>query len=110
MVAVLVLALGFDISILWATLTGLMAGIIIGFTSEYFTSDAHKPVIETAKVSGSGAAITIITGYSYGLISIVPSIVGIVAATLISYFLVQNSGSDFRRLRHRYQRGGDALH
>jgi K(+)-stimulated pyrophosphate-energized sodium pump len=90
MVAILVLVADFDISILWATLVGLAAGVIIGFTSDYFTSDAHKPVNETARVSGSGAAINIITGYSYGLISIVPSIIGIVAATLISYFLVDN--------------------
>ncbi len=90
MVAILVLVADFDISILGATLVGLAAGVIIGFTSDYFTSDAHKPVNETARVSGSGAAINIITGYSYGLISIVPSIIGIVAATLISYFLVDN--------------------
>jgi K(+)-stimulated pyrophosphate-energized sodium pump len=45
-------------------------------------------------VSGSGAAINIITGFSYGLISIVPSIVGIVAATLISYFLAEAAGID----------------
>lgn len=93
MVAIFDLVAGFDINVLWATLVGLAAGIIIGFTSDYFTSDAHKPINETARVSGSGAAITIITGYSYGLISIVPSVIGIVAATLISYFLVQNSGS-----------------
>ncbi len=93
MVAILVLVSKIDISILWATLVGLVAGVIIGFTSDYYTSDEHNPVKETARVSGSGSAITIITGYSYGLISIVPSIIGIVAATLISYFLVQNSGS-----------------
>jgi K(+)-stimulated pyrophosphate-energized sodium pump len=66
--------------------------VLIGFTSEYFTSSDSRPVAETARVSSSGAAITIITGYSYGLISIVPSILGIAAATLAAYYLAQHSG------------------
>jgi len=92
MVAALVIFGGYDMGALWATLVGLITGVVIGFTSDYFTSDAHKPVIETARVSSSGSAITIITGYSYGLISIVPSVIGIVIATLLSYFLAQSSG------------------
>src|SRR4030042_6136220 len=48
--------------------------------------------METARVSNSGAAINIITGFSYGLISIVPPIIGIVVATLLSYNLAQASG------------------
>ncbi len=81
----------YDMGALWATLVGLVTGVIIGFTSDYFTSDAHKPVQETAKVSGSGSAITIITGFSYGLISIVPSVIGIVVATLASYYFADAS-------------------
>jgi K(+)-stimulated pyrophosphate-energized sodium pump len=88
-----VLAGGFDIATLWATLAGLITGVIIGFTSDFYTGDDRPPVVETAKVSGSGAAINIITGFSYGLISIVPSIVGIVAAMLISYFVAENSAT-----------------
>jgi K(+)-stimulated pyrophosphate-energized sodium pump len=64
----------------------------IGFTSDYYTSADFHPVIETARVSGSGAAINIITGFSYGLVSIVPSVVGIVVATLLSYYLTEWSG------------------
>jgi K(+)-stimulated pyrophosphate-energized sodium pump len=88
-----VLAGGFDIATLWATLAGLITGVIIGFTSDFYTGDDRPPVVETAKVSGSGAAINIITGFSYGLVSIVPSIVGIVAAMLISYFVAENSAT-----------------
>ncbi len=69
-----------------------MTGVVIGFTSDYFTSEDHKPVYETARVSGSGAAINIITGFSYGLISIVPSVIGIAVATLLSYYLADASG------------------
>ena len=92
MVAALVILGELNYGILWATITGLVTGVIIGFTSDYFTSEDHKPVVETARVSGSGAAINIITGFSYGLMSIVPSIIGIVAATLSSYYLAEASG------------------
>jgi K(+)-stimulated pyrophosphate-energized sodium pump len=92
MVVVFVLMSDFNLGVIWATLIGLTAGVIIGFTSDYFTSEAHKPVLETARVSGSGAAITIITGFSYGLVSIVPSVIGIAAATLLSFYLAELSG------------------
>lgn len=89
MVVALVLLGGYSLGVLWATLAGLGTGMLIGFTSDFFTGDDRPPVVRTAKVSGSGAAVNIITGFSYGLVSIVPSIVGIVAATLISYFLAE---------------------
>ncbi len=83
---------GYNLGTLWATLAGLVTGIVIGFTSDYFTSAENRPVIETARVCSSGAAINIITGFSYGLVSIVPSVVGIVVATLLSYYLAELSG------------------
>lgn len=92
MVIALVLLGGYDLSTLWSTLVGLIVGVIVGFTTEFFTSEEYKPVKETARVSGSGAAITIIMGFSYGLLSILPSIIGIVAATLVSYYVSEASG------------------
>lgn len=92
MVVVLVLAGGYDLSVLWSTLVGLTTGVLIGFTTEFFTSDEYKPVRETARVSSSGAAITIITGFSYGLLSIFPSVMGIVIATLVSFYISEASG------------------
>lgn len=82
----------YNLGVLWATLAGLVIGVVIGFTSYYYTSSDFRPVMETARVSGSGAAINIITGFSYGLVSIVPSIIGIVVATLLSYYLAELSG------------------
>ncbi len=78
---------GFDLAAMWATLAGLITGVVIGFTSDFFTGDDRPPVVETARVSTSGAAINIITGFSYGLISIAPSMIGIVVAMLIAYFV-----------------------
>jgi K(+)-stimulated pyrophosphate-energized sodium pump len=91
-VTVLVLLGGYDLSTLWSTLIGLVVGVVVGFTTEYFTSEEYKPVKETARVSGSGSAITIITGFSYGLLSIMPSIIGIVIATLVSFYVSEASG------------------
>ena len=70
--------------LIWAILAGTAVGVVIGQTTEFFTSDDQI----TAEYSGSGAAITIISGMSYGLISIVPSIVGIVVAMMVAYFVV----------------------
>jgi len=92
MVVLLVMFADINIGVLWATLTGLVTGVVVGFTSDYFTSEDRKPVQETARVSGSGAAINIITGFSYGLVSIVPSVIGIAVATLLSYYLADSSG------------------
>jgi len=91
LVALLVIFGGYDFSVLWSTLIGLVTGVVIGFTTEFFTSEDFKPVLETAKVSDSGAAITIITGFSYGLLSIFPSIIGIAVATLGSFYISQAS-------------------
>ena len=74
--------------LIWAILAGTAVGVVIGQTTEFFTSDEYKPVQLTAEYSGSGAAITIISGMSYGLISILPSIVGIVISMMVAYYVV----------------------
>ena len=92
LVVLFVLLAKINIGIIWTTLTGLIIGVIIGFTSDYFTSANYKPVLDTAEKSESGAAINIITGFSYGLVSIVPSVIGIAVATLLSYYLAESTG------------------
>jgi len=79
-------SLGLNWGALISTISGLLIGVIIGFTTDYFTNDEHNPVRKVAEISGSGTGLTIITGFSYGLISIAPAMAGIVAATLTSYF------------------------
>ncbi|MCR4392048.1 MAG: sodium/proton-translocating pyrophosphatase [Candidatus Acetothermia bacterium] len=66
-------------------LAGLGAGIVIGMTTDYFTSIDRKPTRRTAEAASKGAAINILTGFSYGLVSIVPSILGICVATLAAW-------------------------
>ena len=75
------------LGVFYATIAGLIAGVVIGMTTDFFTSIDRTPVLRTAEASKTGAAITILSGFSYGVISIVPPIIGISAATLASWHL-----------------------
>ena len=77
--------LNFNMGIFYATLAGLIAGVIMGITSDYYTSIDRPPAFKTAESSKTGAAINILTGFSYGMISIVPPLIGIGVATIIAY-------------------------
>lgn len=68
-----------------ATTAGLAAGMVVGITTDFFTSIEKFPVRETAKSSQTGAAINILSGFSYGLLSIIPPILGIVLAILAAW-------------------------
>lgn len=89
------LASNFDIRIWGATMLGMLVGVIIGFTSDYYTGDDKKPVAKVAESCQSGPAFTILTGFSYGLVSILPSIVGIGVASLGSYMLLVPLGGNY---------------
>lgn len=78
---------GYEIKIWWATITGLLVGVIIGMTSDYYTSINRSPAIKTAESAQTGAAINILTGFSYGLISCFPALLGIGIGSAISYTL-----------------------
>jgi len=85
-VAVVVFGGGFTFGVYIPAVAGVLIGLLIGYTTNFFTSDLYAPVRAVAKYSKSGSAINIITGFSYGLLSVVPSVVGIVVAMLVAYF------------------------
>lgn len=85
---------GFDWRIWGATAIGLLVGVIIGITSDYFTNDDKKPVRNVAKASESGPAFTILSGVSYGFLSVLPSMVGIGISAMISYHLCASISPD----------------
>ncbi len=70
----------------YAVVAGLLAGVIIGRVTEYFTSDHYKPVQEIAKASQTGPATNIISGLAIGMRSTLYPILTIVAAILVSYY------------------------
>ncbi|MHB1355954.1 MAG: sodium-translocating pyrophosphatase [Anaerolineae bacterium] len=78
--------------ILLPTIAGLVAGLVIGFTSDMITDIDQKAVQNTAHAAQTGPAILILEGFSYGLLSIIPSIVGICAAMIAAFFLAQTFG------------------
>ncbi len=87
--------LGYQWQLWGAAAVGLVAGIVIGVTSDYFTSEDRAPVLKTAGASQSGPALNIITGFSYGLRSIIFPLIGIAAAATISYKICEPLGSEF---------------
>ncbi len=84
--------LGYDWRIWGAAIVGLLAGVTIGVTTDYFTSEDKAPVLKTAEASKSGAAINIITGFSYGLRSVLLPLIGIGIAAAVSYKLCDPLG------------------
>jgi len=78
---------GYDLRIWGATVVGLIAGIIIGMTSDYYTSINRSPAVKTAEAAQTGAAINILTGFSYGLISVFPALLGIAIGSAVAYSL-----------------------
>ena len=69
-----------------AILAGLVAGVLIGICTEYFTSDTYKPTQKIAKSSETGTATLIISGLGTGMMSTIYPILIVGAAILIAYF------------------------
>ena len=76
----------------FAILSGLLAGILLGVVTEYYTSDSYKPTKKLAGTSSTGPATVIIGGLSLGMLSTVLPVVIVGASVLVSYFL--SGGSD----------------
>ncbi len=74
-----------NIYVMICALCGLWAGLIIGYLTDYFTSNAHAPCQRLALACKSGAAINIIHGLALGYLSCIVPILAI-AATLYTSF------------------------
>ena len=70
-----------------AIVTGLIAGIVIGKSTEYYTSQEYKPTKALAGQALTGSATAIIDGIAVGMQSTGAPVVTIAAAILISYYL-----------------------
>ena len=86
---------GFSWRIWGAAAVGLLVGVIIGITTDYFTDDSQPIVRQVAHASGSGPAFTILSGTAYGFISAMPAMVGIAVSALVSYKLCEPMGEGY---------------
>ncbi len=71
----------------WATIAGVLSGVIIGFTSEYYTSSKYKPVRNLADESQSGPAITVTGGLALGMASTAIPVIVLASALILSFHL-----------------------
>ncbi len=74
-----------DIGIFWAILAGLVAGVLIGESTNYFTSYAYSPTRRISQSSQTGAATTIVSGFANGLMSTFPPVILVAIAILVAY-------------------------
>ncbi|MDD5730889.1 MAG: sodium-translocating pyrophosphatase, partial [Candidatus Omnitrophica bacterium] len=75
------------IGVYWSVLAGLVAGVIIGLVTEYYTSSSFKPTKFIASQSLTGPATVIIGGLAVGMMSTAIPVIVVGAAILASYFL-----------------------
>ncbi len=74
-------------------LSGLVAGCLIGFFTEYFTSESYRPTRNLAATSQTGYATIVIGGISLGMESALTSILIVCTAVLVSYFAAGGTSS-----------------
>ncbi len=84
---VILYQLGFSnwLGLSFSVIAGLLAGIIIGQATEYFTSHSYKPTRKIAASAQTGPATVIISGMGNGFISTAIPVLSIVLAIVISY-------------------------
>lgn len=76
----------------YATILGIVSGIVVGFVSEYFTSSKYKPVKNLAEESQSGPAITVTGGISVGMASTAIPVLVLAISVILAYQLADIYG------------------
>lgn len=77
-----------------SVVVGLLAGVIIGQATEYYTSHSYKPTQEISAASQTGAATVIIKGVGTGMISTMVPVVTISVAIMLSYLCANGFNLD----------------
>ena len=80
-------------SVFWAVISGLVAGVLIGFFTEYYTSDTYKPTKKLAGSSETGSATIIIDGISLGMLSTAIPVIIIAISIIVSFFTAGGADS-----------------
>ncbi len=81
------------VNISFAVVIGLIVGIVIGQSTEYYTSQSYKPTKKLSESGKTGPATVIISGVGLGMVSTAIPVIAVVAGIILSYWLA--SGFDF---------------
>jgi len=76
-----------------SVVVGLLVGIVIGRSTEYYTSQSYKPTRDLAESGKTGPATVIISGVGLGMVSTAIPVIAVVAGIILSYWFA--SGFDF---------------
>lgn len=82
-----------NLGIYWSIISGLLAGIIIGAATEYFTSSRYRPTKRISEAALTGPATVIISGISVGMLSTVIPVVLVGLAILVSFYSSGGAGN-----------------
>ncbi|MDP2927699.1 MAG: sodium-translocating pyrophosphatase, partial [Candidatus Omnitrophota bacterium] len=75
------------LGVYWSVLAGLIAGVLIGLCTEYYTSSGFKPTRSIADASLTGPATVIIGGIAVGMMSTAIPVIIVCGAIMISFFV-----------------------
>ena len=76
-----------------SVVVGLLVGIVIGRSTEYYTSQSYKPTKKLAESGTTGPATVIISGVGLGMVSTAIPVIAVVVGIILSYWFA--SGFDF---------------
>ncbi len=75
-----------------ALVTGLAAGVCIGFSTDYFTSDHQLPAKSIAKAATTGSGTVLISGMAVGMISVIVPVLVVCIAIMAAHFFADLYG------------------
>lgn len=78
------------VGISFSVVVGLVAGIIIGHSTEYYTSHSYKPTKSISESAQSGPATVIISGIGIGMVSTAIPVLTITAAIILAFLCATN--------------------
>jgi K(+)-stimulated pyrophosphate-energized sodium pump len=90
--ALVIWQMNVEFGVFWAVLSGLVAGILIGLSVEYYTSYSYKPTQAIAESAQTGTGTLIIKGFGTGMMSTLYPVILVVIATIISYWVADLYG------------------
>ncbi|MBR6929953.1 MAG: sodium-translocating pyrophosphatase [Bacteroidales bacterium] len=89
-----------DLANMWwqtslSVVVGLLAGVIIGKATEYYTSQSYKPTQKVAESSKTGPATVIISGLGLGMLSTAIPVVTVGVAIILAYLCANGFNIEF---------------